>query len=190
VDDIEVVELSDIDLDFAVEEAFRQGASQALETTRTDAAKPQDLGALELFQGIGEQDLAVCAARCQSIHAVPGYVLLAPGRLNAKVFFVIEGQLRLYTQTGDKRPMAIADAGHSIGLNSALAMQPMDHSAIVTEISRFLAVDIAAIDELVNVPMPSRATTPRCWQATCVATIVCTSAHTRVAPCDPGMLTS
>lgn len=150
VDGIEVVELSEIDLDFAVEEAFRQGASRAPETTSTDAANSQDLGALELFQGIGEQDLAACAARCQSIHAVPGYVLLAPGRLNTKIFFVAEGQLRLYAQTGDKRPMAIVDVGHSTGLHSALAMQPLDHSAIATEVSRLLAVDIATINELVK----------------------------------------
>ena len=148
VDGIEVVELSDVDLDFAVEEAFRQGASQAPETTRTDAANPQDLGTLELFQGVGDQDLAVCAARCQLIHAVPGHVLFAPGRLNTKIFFVLEGQLRLYAQTGDKRPMAVADVGHSTGLRSALAMQPLDHSAIATEVSRLLVVDIAAFDEL------------------------------------------
>ncbi|MEX2163940.1 MAG: diguanylate cyclase [Sulfuricaulis sp.] len=148
VDGIEVVELSDIDLDFAVEEAFRQGASQAPATTRTEAANPQDLGTLELFQGVGDQDLAVCAARCQLIHALPGHVLFAPGRLNTKIFFVLEGQLRLYAQTGDKRPMAVADVGHSTGLRSALAMQPLDHSAIATEVSRLLVVDIAAIDEL------------------------------------------
>jgi diguanylate cyclase (GGDEF)-like protein len=150
VDGIEVVELSDIDLDFAVEEAFRQGVSQAPATTRTDAANPRDLGALELFQGVGEQDLAACAAHCQLIHAVPGHVLFAPGRLNTKIFFVIEGQVRLYAQTGDKRPMAVADVGHSTGLRSALAMQPMDHSAIATEVSRLLVVDITAIDELVK----------------------------------------
>jgi diguanylate cyclase (GGDEF)-like protein len=150
VDGIEVVELSDIDLDFAVEQAFRQGVSQAPATTRTDAANPLDLGALELFQGVGEQDLAACAAHCQLIHAVPGHVLFAPGRLNTRIFFVLEGQVRLYAQTGDKRPIAVADVGHSTGLRSALAMQPLDHSAIATEVSRILVVDITAIDELIK----------------------------------------
>jgi diguanylate cyclase (GGDEF)-like protein len=149
VDGIEVVELSDIDLDFAVEEAFRQGVSRAEpEATSTDAANPQELGALELFQGVGEQDLVACAARCQLIHAVAGHVLFAPGRLNTKIFFVLEGQVRLYAQTGDKRPIAVADVGHSTGLRSALAMQPLDHSAIATEVSRLLVVDITVIDEL------------------------------------------
>jgi diguanylate cyclase (GGDEF)-like protein len=148
VEGIEVVELSDIDLDFAVEQAFRQGGAEALDTTRTEAVKPEDLAALELFQGVGEQELAACVARCQMIHAVPGYVLLAPGRLNTKIFFVLEGQLRVYAQTGDKRPTAVADVGHSTGLRSALDMRPMEHSTIVTEVSRLLAVEIAAVDEL------------------------------------------
>jgi len=151
VEGIEVVELSDIDLDFAVEEAFRQGVSRAgPEATRTDPASPQDLAALELFQGGGEPDLAACAARCQLLHAVAGHVLFAPGRLNTKIFFVLEGQVRLYAQTGDKRPMAVADVGHSTGLRSALAMQPLDHSAIATEASRLLVVDITLVDELVK----------------------------------------
>jgi diguanylate cyclase (GGDEF)-like protein len=46
--------------------------------------------------------------------------------------------------------MAVADVGHSTGLHSALAMQPLDHSAIATEVSRLLVVDITAIDELVK----------------------------------------
>src|SRR3970282_2898502 len=39
---------------------------------------------------------------------------------------------------------------HSTGLRSALAMQPLDHSAIATEVSRLLVVDITLIDELVK----------------------------------------
>src|SRR5688572_8234221 len=101
---IEVVELSEIDLDFAMEEMFQQGAPRSLETTTTELASPEELAALELFRGLGDKDLAVLAARCQSIQAVPGHVLLAPGRLNTKVFFVVEGQLRLYAPTNDKRP--------------------------------------------------------------------------------------
>ncbi|MEW6331887.1 MAG: GGDEF domain-containing protein [Pseudomonadota bacterium] len=148
---IEVVELSDIDLDFAVEEAFRQGVSRAEpEATRSEPATPQDLGALELFRGVAEQDIAASAPHCQLLHTVPGHVLFAPGRLNTKVFFVLEGQVRLYAQTGDKRPMAVADVGHSTGLRAALAMQPLDHSAVATEVTRLLVVDITLIDELVK----------------------------------------
>lgn len=147
LDGIEVVELWEVDLDFAVEEAFREGASRTVETTRTEAATPGELGALELFRGLGADELAAFVAQCQSIHAVPGYVLLAPGRLNTKIFFVLEGQLRLYAQTGDKRPMAVVDVGQSTGLRSALVTQPVNHAAIATEVSHVLAIDLTTLDE-------------------------------------------
>lgn len=148
LDGIEVVELWEVDLDFAVEEAFREGASQNPETTRVEPATSEELKTLELFQGLDGQDIASIAAQCQSIRAVPGYVLLAPGRLNTKIFFVVEGQLRLYARTGDKRPMSVADVGHSTGLRSALAGQPANHAVIATEVSNILTAELSALDEL------------------------------------------
>src|SRR5436190_17143595 len=101
LDGIEVVELSDVDLDFALEEMFGQGAIRPLETTSTELAAPEELATLEIFHGLDKKDLTALAARAESIQAVPGYVLLPPGRLNTKVFFVVEGQLRLYAPTND-----------------------------------------------------------------------------------------
>lgn len=147
LDGIEVVELPDIDLDFAVEEMFRKGASPTLRTTQTEPAQPAELGKLPLFRGMSGPELAELAARCQAIHAMPGYVVLTPGQVNTRVVFVIEGQLRLYARTGDKRPIAVADVGHSTGLRSALVAQPLNHAVIATEISYILAVDRAVLDE-------------------------------------------
>jgi diguanylate cyclase (GGDEF)-like protein len=148
LDGIEVVELSEVDLDFALEEMFGQGAIRPLETTSTELAAPDELAALDLFRGLSMDELTALAASCQSIQAVPGYVVLAPGRLNTKVYFVVEGQLRLYAQTGDKRPMALVDVGHSTGLRSALAMQPAEHAVIATEISNIIVVDVTTLDAL------------------------------------------
>jgi two-component system cell cycle response regulator len=147
-DGIEVVELSEIDLDFTVEEMFQEAAASTLDATRTDVATPDELGVLELFRGLGKEELVPIAARCQSIHAIPGYVLLSPGRLNTRIFFVLDGQLRLYAQTGDKRPSAIVDVGHSTGLRAALAMQPAEHTLLATEISHIVTVDVAVLDDL------------------------------------------
>lgn len=148
LDGIEVVELSEVDLDFALEEMFQQGAPRALEATSTELADPEEFAAVELFRGLGKDQLAMLAARCQSIQAVPGYVLLTPGRLNTKVYFVVEGQLRLYAPTNDRRPVALVDVGHSTGLHSALTMQPAEHAVIATEISNVLCVDASVLEEL------------------------------------------
>lgn len=149
LDGIEVVELSDVDADFAAyADAFKRGASPALEKTQAASAKSDDISSLELFHGLGEQDMAHVRAQCQSIQAVPGYVLLAPGRLNTKLYFVVEGQLRLYPQTGDKRPIAIVDMGQSTGLRSALVAQPANHAVIATELSHVIGIEVAALEEL------------------------------------------
>ena len=148
---IEVVELADVDLDFAVDEVFGQKkAAPALDlaTTRTEPATPDELRTLEVFRGLSGDEMAALAPRCQSIHAVPGYVLLAPGRLNAKIFFVLEGQLRLYSQASEKRPMAVADVGQSTGLRPALVNQPVNHAVIATEVSHILAVELGTLEEL------------------------------------------
>jgi two-component system cell cycle response regulator len=146
LDGIEVVELAELDLDF-VEEAFREGVPRNLESTSTEPAKPAELAKLELFRGVDGPELETMAARCESIHAVPGYILVAPGRINAKLFIVIEGQLRLYAPTNDKRPIGVADVGHSTGLRSALTMQAASHAVIATEISHILSIDLTALDE-------------------------------------------
>lgn len=149
VDGIEVVELSDIDGDF-VKEVFQPGTpppTPTLEATTIEPAKPENLAQLEFFRGLDGKELETIATQCQSIHAVPGTVLLAPGRLNNKVFFVIEGQMRLYLPTGDKRPIAVADVGQSTGARPALVQQPVNHSVVATEISHILTVELPALDE-------------------------------------------
>lgn len=144
---IEVVELWEIDLDFAVEEAFREGRPPVPEKTHTEPARAGELGELALFRGVGAQDLAAISAGCHTIHAVPGYVLVAPGKLNSQVFFVLEGQLRVYAPTNDKRPIAIADVGHSTGLRPAILGQPANHAVVATELSYILAIERTTLED-------------------------------------------
>lgn len=152
LDGIEVVELSEVDLEF--EKLFGKKAAPALEVdlkrTHTAPATADDLRVVEFFRGVDSRDIDALVPRCQSIHTVPGYVLLAPGRINSRIFFVIDGQLRVYAKAGDKRPIAIADIGHSTGLRSALVMQPINHAVIATEVSHVLAIDYPVLEEYVK----------------------------------------
>jgi len=150
----EVVDLADIDLDFAVEEAFRQPPPEAPKTPKiirsivTVPAEPANLSALELFQGIDEQELAELVPHCQISRVVPGYVLYPVGRFNTRLYVVIEGQMRLYKADGAKRPCGIVDIGQSCGLTSALNMQPVDHSLIATEDTQLLVIEAPTIEKL------------------------------------------
>lgn len=147
VEGIEVVELSDIDAEFTFDDTVRQGPAPTLDATVTAPAKPEELSRLALFNGAGNQELELLAPQCQSIRAIPGYVLVSSGRLNSKTFFVLEGQLRVYPQNNDKRPIAIADVGQSTGLRTALLSHPANHSVIATEVSHLIAIELTALEE-------------------------------------------
>lgn len=146
VEGIEVEELSDIDLEF-VEEAFRHGQRSAPDSTTTEPARAEELKRLELFQALDDADLAAMARRCESIHAAPGYVLLAPGQASNRIYFVVEGQLRLYSSSREKRPIAVVDIGQSTGLRQALLGHPVNYSVVATEISRILAIELGVLED-------------------------------------------
>jgi diguanylate cyclase (GGDEF)-like protein len=137
---IEVVELADIDLEFEVEEAMRRRA-RFTEHISIEPARSEDLAALDLFQGCSDSDLNELASKSQAVFVVPGYVLLHPGRFNNKVYFVIEGQLRLYANAQEKRPRAIVDIGQTLGLDSALTGLPVDYAAVATEETHLLKIE-------------------------------------------------
>ena len=146
-DDQEVVDLSEIDLDFAVEEAFRQEAPKVISPVVSVPAEAGQLAGLELFRGLSDEEIAEFAPQCQSSRVVPGYVLYPTGRFNTRLYIVIEGQMRLYKAGGEKRPCGIVDIGQSCGLTSALTMQAAEHSLIATEASHLLVVEMSAINK-------------------------------------------
>jgi len=144
----EVVDLADIDLDFAVEEAFRQEAPKVIRPIVSMPAKPEDLKNLELFSGLTDAELTAAAPQCQVAHVVPGYVLYPVGRINTRLYLVIEGQMRTYLKDGSKRPTGIVDMGQSCGLTSALNMQPTEHALIATEASLLLVIEAPLLQKL------------------------------------------
>lgn len=143
----EVVDLAEIDLDFVVEEAFRQDPPKAIHPIVSVPATPDDLATVELFRGLSGPELAEIAPQCLSSRVIPGYVLYPAGRYNTRLYCVLEGQLRLYVTDGSKRPRGIVDIGQSCGLSSALSMQAADHSLIATEETHLVAIDIAVINK-------------------------------------------
>jgi diguanylate cyclase (GGDEF)-like protein len=143
----EVVDLAEIDLDFAVEDALREEAPTVISPIVSVPANADDLAGMELFLGLGPAQLAEFAPQCQLVRVVPGYVLYPMGRFNTRLFCVLEGQLRLYVAQGDKRPRGIVDIGQTCGLTHALGMQPTDHALIATEETRLLAIELPVLNK-------------------------------------------
>jgi diguanylate cyclase (GGDEF)-like protein len=143
----EVVDLADIDLDFAVEDALREEPSKVISPIVSIPASADDLAGMELFRGMEPAQLAEFAPLCQLIRVVPGYVLYPMGRFNTRLFCVLEGQLRLYVAQGDKRPRGIVDIGQTVGLTHALGMQLTDHALIATEETRLVAIELPVLNK-------------------------------------------
>jgi GGDEF domain-containing protein len=143
----EVVDLADIDLDFAVEEALHQEAPEVISPIVSVPASVDDLAGMELFKGLDPAQLAEFAPLCQSVRVVPGYVLHPMGRFNTRLYCVRDGQLRMYVNQGDKRPRGIVDVDQSCGLALALAMQPADYALIATEETHLIAIELTALNK-------------------------------------------
>lgn len=147
-DNIEVIELDDIDLDQAV------AAAMAPVLTTADAETSQTYDATELeehpfFKGVELQQFADRLQGIQTITMGPGYVLSPAGQLDSKVYFVLEGQLRLHPETVDNKPFGVVDVGYSVGLNTAVEKTPVNVIAVAAEHTRVVALDIDIIDDLV-----------------------------------------
>jgi len=149
----EVVDLAEIDLEFAIEEALAgieaPERPEIISPMVAVPATPEDLAGVELFRGVESAQLAEFAPLCQLVRTVPGYVIYPAGRFNTRLLLVLEGQLRLYATQKERRPRAIVDIGHSFGLTEALGMHPTDHSLIATEETRVLAIELTALNKAV-----------------------------------------
>lgn len=144
----DVVDLAEIDLDFAGDEARHTDARSvgAAGGVVTASASVADLARVDLFRGASDTDLAEFAWQARVITAAPGSVLQPAGRRSDRIFFVMTGELRMYGDFHEKRPRGIVDAGQSVGLSWALTCQPMDIAIVATEVSRVLEVRLPQLD--------------------------------------------
>ncbi len=146
---LEFVDLAAIDLDFAGDEHRHTDAAsvRAAGGVVTAKASATDLARVDLFREVAEADLIAFAAETLVIGAAPGSVLQAAGQLSERIFFVIDGELRMYGDVHEKRARGIVDAGQSVGLSWALLRQPTEIAIVATEASRVLELRLAQLDD-------------------------------------------
>ena len=144
--DIEVVELTDIDLDMAVEMAMQPVLTTA--DAQHEAVDLKDLASQRFLRDVVLEECQDLFAICQVITMGPGYILLPAGQLNTRLYFVLEGQLRLHPDSPDNRPIGIVDVGLSAGLDSALEGKPSPVCIVAAEHTRVLAIEMDTIQAL------------------------------------------
>lgn len=145
----EIVDLAEIDLDFAGDEPRHTDAAtvRAAGGMVAAAAGAPDLARVDLFRGVAEADLTEFAAQTRIIEAAPGSVLQPAGQPSDKILFVIAGELRMYADFQEKRARGIVDAGQSVGLSWALMRQPTEIAIVATEASRVLELRLPQLEE-------------------------------------------
>jgi diguanylate cyclase (GGDEF)-like protein len=145
----DVVDLAEIDLDFAGDEPRHTDAVTVRSTggITTLPAASGDLGVLELFRGVTGDDLAAFAAQARVIEAAPGCVLQSAGHHGDRILFVLSGELRMYSELKEKRARGIVDAGQSVGLYWSLMQQPAEVAIVATEVSRVLELRLPVLEE-------------------------------------------
>lgn len=147
-DNIEVIELDDIDLDQAVEAAMAPVLTTA-EAETSQAYDPTELEEHPFFKGVELQQFADRLQSIQTITMGPGYVLTPPGQLDNKVYFVLEGQLRLHPETVDNKPFGVVDVGYTVGLDTAVEKSPVSVIAVAAEHTRVVVMEIDTVNDLV-----------------------------------------
>lgn len=118
----------------------------------------KELAEIGLFHGADVAALEKPLSSCVMLTLVPGQKLVSIGQLNPKVFFLIDGQLKLYTEASVNKPIGIVDVGQSAGLISAIKELPSTESIVASEQSRVLVMGIDTLKLLImqSHPLASR----------------------------------
>lgn len=99
----------------------------------------------DLFAGVPGRVLAAAAAAAQEVRAEPGEVLIEEGAVEAHLFAIVEGRVRIHR---DERTLAEAGPGETVGELAALVPEPRSASVTVIEPLLALRIDKDALDDL------------------------------------------
>ena len=100
---------------------------------------------VELFERIPGRVLAAVAEAAVEVHASPGDVLMEEGAVEAHLYAIVEGRVRVHR--GD-RTIVELDPGATVGELAALVPAPRTATATALVATRALRVDKGVLDDL------------------------------------------
>jgi CRP-like cAMP-binding protein len=100
---------------------------------------------VDLFAGVPGRVLAAVAEATSEIRASPGDVLIEEGAVEAHLFAIVEGRLRVHR--GDQSLVELGP-GRTVGELAALVPQPRTASVTALEPTLALRLDKTVLDEL------------------------------------------
>jgi CRP-like cAMP-binding protein len=100
---------------------------------------------VDLFAGVPGRVLAAVAEATTEVHAAPGEVLIEEGTVEAHLYAVVEGRLRVHR--GDQTLVELGSCT-TVGELAALVPQPRTASVTALEPTLALRLDKAVLDDL------------------------------------------
>jgi CRP-like cAMP-binding protein len=100
---------------------------------------------IDLFAGVPGRVLAPVAEAAAEVRAAPGTVLIEEGEVEAHLFALVEGRVRVHS--GD-RTLVELGPGATVGELAVLVPQPRSASVTVLQPALALRIDKAVLDDL------------------------------------------
>lgn len=100
---------------------------------------------VDLFAGVPGRVLAAVAEVAVEVHAAPGEVLIEEGAVEAHLYALVEGRVRVHR---DDRTVAELGPGVTVGELAVLVPEPRSASVTVLEPIRALRIDKVVLDDL------------------------------------------
>lgn len=110
-------------------------------THSSPAPTREELRALELFSAVDIAPLEPLLVHCPVRELQTEEALIRAGDVNSYLYLVLSGRLRVHLQSNDEHPVALVEAGESIGEISIIDQQPSSANVVADCPTRLLVLD-------------------------------------------------
>jgi len=109
-----------------------------------------ELSKLSILRGVGTEIISDLFDRCPVRMFKSGETLLEAGRPNRKMFLILSGGLSVHLDSKKSKPVALLQAGQTVGEMSVLDGSPASAFVVATKSTRLIEVDEETFWRLVN----------------------------------------
>ena len=112
--------------------------------------EPTELYNLRVLRGVSLTSVEELLEACDVRTLNPGDVLLSMGQENSTMYMILSGKLSVHLDGPQSEPVAMLDAGETVGELSVMDATPASAFVVAAEHSRLLVVDETRFWNLVN----------------------------------------
>jgi len=109
-----------------------------------------ELSKLSILRGVGIEITSDLFDRCPVRMLKSGETLLEAGRQNRKIFLILSGRLSVHLDSKESKPVALLQAGQTVGEMSVLDGSPASAFVVATESTRLIELDAETFWRLVD----------------------------------------